>query len=114
VVVPTVESIVVTPVSPHTLAIRPLVLPPSAVVRIRGLDGPEELLVTVDGQVGTKFAAAETLVVRRSERPVLVVRFPGTTFFARLREKLGWGGLAERDLTLEPPAAPSGPRPTAQ
>ncbi|MBV9879183.1 MAG: NAD(+)/NADH kinase [Gemmatirosa sp.] len=97
VVVPTVESIVLTPVSPHTLGIRPLVLPPSAVVRLRGEDGPEELLVTVDGQVGTSFASAEMLVVQRAERPVLVVRFPGTTFFARLRRKLGWGGLAERD-----------------
>jgi len=99
VVVPTVESIVVTAVSPHTLAIRPLVLPASAEVRIRGQDGPEELLVTVDGQVGTNFAAAESLVVRRAERPVLVVRFPGTTFFARMRRKLGWGGLADRDET---------------
>jgi NAD+ kinase len=99
VVVPTVESLVVTPVSPHTLAIRPLVLPPTAVVRVRGEDGPEELLVTVDGQVGTNFAAAETLVVRRAERPVYVVRFPGTTFFARMRQKLGWGGLADRDGT---------------
>jgi NAD+ kinase len=97
VVVPTVESIVVTPVSPHTLAIRPLVLPPSAVVCVRGQDGPEELLVTVDGQVGTNFAAAESLVVRRAQRPVLVVRFPDATFFARLRRKLGWGGLADRD-----------------
>jgi NAD+ kinase len=97
IVVPTVESIVLTPVSPHTLAIRPLVLPPSAEVRVQGEDSPEELLVTIDGQVGTKFAAVETLVVSRAERPVLVVRFPGTTFFARLREKLGWGGLADRD-----------------
>lgn len=97
VVVPTVESILVTPVSPHTLAIRPLVLPPSAEIRVRGTDSPEELLVTVDGQVGTRFAGVETLVVRRAARPVLVVRFPGTTFFARLRQKLGWGGLAERD-----------------
>jgi NAD+ kinase len=107
IVVPTVESIVLTPVSPHTLAIRPLVLPPSAEVRVRGEDSPEELLVTIDGQVGTKFAAVETLVVRRAERPVLVVRFPGTTFFARLRQKLGWGGLVERDGSTDdtPPGA---------
>ena len=97
VVVPTVESILVTAVSPHTLGVRPLVLPASAEVRVHGLDGPDELLVTVDGQVGTKFAASESLVVRRAQRPVLVVRFPGTTFFTRLRRKLGWGGLADRD-----------------
>lgn len=97
VVVPTVESIIITPISPHTLAIRPLVLPPSADIRVQADDGPEELLVTVDGQVGTTFAGGEVLVVRRSERPVLLVRFPGITFFSRLRRKLGWGGLVERD-----------------
>jgi NAD+ kinase len=97
VVVPTVESIVLTPVSPHTLAIRPLVLPPSATVEIEAMDGPEELLVTVDGQVGTTFANGETLCVRRSAHPTLIVRFPDSTFFARLRLKLGWGGLQDRD-----------------
>jgi NAD+ kinase len=97
VVVPTVESIVLTPISPHTLAIRPLVLPPSATVSLDTVDGPEELLVTVDGQVGTTFATGETLTVRRSALPVLVVRFAGSTFFARLRHKLGWGGLLDRD-----------------
>jgi NAD+ kinase len=97
VVVPTVESIVLTAVSPHTLAIRPLVLPPTATVEIEAMDGPEELLVTVDGQVGTTFATGETLCVRRSAQPTLVVRFPDSTFFARLRLKLGWGGLQDRD-----------------
>ena len=106
VVVPTVESIVITPVSPHTLAVRPLVLPPTAEVRVQGEDGLTELLVTIDGQVGTTFGESETLVVRRAEHPALVVRFPGTTFVARLRRKLGWGGLAERD------EVDIGPRPT--
>ncbi len=90
---PTLESIVLTPISPHTLAIRPLVLPPTACLRVRAEDGPEELLVTVDGQVGTTFAQGEALDVRRAGRPVLIVRFPGTTYFGRLREKLGWGGV---------------------
>jgi NAD+ kinase len=97
IVVPTVESILLTPVSAHTLAIRPVVLPPSCVLTLRAEDGPEQLLVTVDGQVGTTFSAGDTLTVRRAERPVRVVRLPGTTFFARLRHKLAWGGLAERD-----------------
>jgi NAD+ kinase len=96
VVVPTVESILVTAISAHTLAIRPLVLPPEAEVRVRAEDGPDELLVTVDGQVGTTFRPGATLVLRRA-RPVRIVRFTGDTFFARLRRKLGWGGLADRD-----------------
>jgi NAD+ kinase len=97
IVVPTVESIVLTPVSPHTLAMRPLVLPPQVEVKVRADDGPAELLVTIDGQVGTTFTSGETLVVRRASTPVHIVRFPGTTFFSRMRRKLGWGGLSERD-----------------
>ena len=97
IVVPTVESILLTPISPHTLSIRPLVLPPSVEVTVRADDGPEQLLVTVDGQVGTTFASGETLSVRRSDQPVQIVRFPGTTFFTRMRRKLGWGGLVDRD-----------------
>lgn len=96
VVVPTVESILLTAISAHTLAIRPLVLPPTAEVRVRAEDGPDELLVTVDGQVGTTFRAGATLALRRA-RPVRIVRLAGDTFFARMRRKLGWGGLADRD-----------------
>jgi NAD+ kinase len=97
VVFPTLETILVTPVSAHTLALRPLVLPPSAEVLVQPEDGPEELLVTVDGQVGTTFAIGETLAVRRSQTPVPIVRFGEGSFFATMREKLHWGGLPDRD-----------------
>ena len=97
VVFPTLETILVTPVSAHTLALRPLVLPPTSEVTVRVEDGPQELLVTVDGQVGATFARGETLVVQRSAHPVPIVRFPESSFFATMREKLHWGGLLERD-----------------
>ena len=97
VVFPTLETILVTPVSAHTLALRPLVLPPTSEITVRVEDGPDELLVTVDGQVGSTFAAGETLVVRRSAHPVPIIRFPESSFFATMREKLHWGGLLERD-----------------
>ena len=98
VIVPTVESILLTPVSPHTLAMRPLVLPPTAKLTLEVLREATELLITVDGQVGATFGAGETLHVQRSPDPILVARVDDTAFFfARLREKLGWGGLADRD-----------------
>ena len=97
VVFPTLETILVTPVSAHTLALRPLVLAPSAEVIVQPEDGPKELLVTVDGQVGTTFAIGETLVVQRSSRPVPIVRFDEASFFTTMREKLRWGGLPDRD-----------------
>jgi NAD+ kinase len=97
VVFPTLESILVTPVSPHTLGIRPLLLPATSEVVVQPEDGPAEILVTVDGQVGTTFAAGETLRVRRAEHGIRIIRFPSSSFFATLRKKLGWGGLPERD-----------------
>jgi len=51
----------------------------------------------VDGQVGATFFAGDTLTVRRADKPVLVVTFRDGTFFSRMRRKLGWGGLRERD-----------------
>lgn len=99
VVFPTLETILVTPVSAHTLAIRPLVLPPTSEVIVQAEDGPDELLVTVDGQVGATFAIGEALVVQRSPYPVPIVRFREGSFFATMREKLQWGGLLDRDET---------------
>jgi NAD+ kinase len=97
IVAPTVESILITPVSPHTLAVRPILLPPDAVITVQPIDAPQEVLVTVDGQVGTSLAIGQGLSIKASAQRVLIVRFTGTTFFGRLRRKLGWGGLAERD-----------------
>lgn len=97
VVYPTLETILLTPVSAHTLALRALVLPPTAEITLRVEDGPEELLVTVDGQVGATFSRGETLLARRSAHPVPIVRFPEGSFFATMRQKLHWGGLLDRD-----------------
>lgn len=100
VVFPTLESILVTPVSPHTLAIRPLLLPAESEVTVQRDDGPSDILVTVDGQVGSTLGLDETLRVHRAGRPILIIRFPGSSFFATLRKKLGWGGLPERDIPI--------------
>ena len=97
IVAPTVDSILITPVSPHTLAVRPILLPPDAVITVQPEDAPQEVLVTVDGQVGTSLGTGQGLSIRSSADRVKIVRFTGTTYIGRLRRKLGWGGLAERD-----------------
>ena len=97
IVAPSVESILITPVSPHTLAVRPILLPPDAVIVVQPEDAPQEVLVTVDGQTGTSLGMGQGLSIRTSAHRVKIVRFTGTTFFGRMRRKLGWGGLAERD-----------------
>ncbi|MGI8618007.1 MAG: NAD(+)/NADH kinase [Gemmatimonadaceae bacterium] len=97
IVEPRLESIVITPISAHTLGVRPLVVHPDAEIVLQAEDGPAELLLTVDGQGGTEVARGERLIVRRSPSPVQLVRFQPDSFFNRIRQKLGWGGLKERD-----------------
>lgn len=97
IVAPRLESIVITPISAHTLGVRPLVVHAEAEIVLQAEDGPDELLLTVDGQGGTEVARGEQLIVRRSKFPVQLVRFPPDSFFSRIRQKLGWGGLKERD-----------------
>ena len=99
IVMPHHDSIIVTPISAHALAIRPLVLSPTATVTIHSEDLEGDRLVTVDGQVGTSLGADETVVVRNAGRSVLLVRFQEMTFFERMRRKLGWGtiGADSRD-----------------
>lgn len=92
VVVPTVESILLTPISAHALGVRPLIVPPDAEVVVDTSQCSETLFVTVDGQVGTELVPGEKLIVRRAQNPVLIVRLPGASFFERMRVKLGWGG----------------------
>lgn len=97
VMVPTFESFIVTPVSAHTLAIRPLVLSAASRITVHAEGAPEEIMITVDGQVGARFQADDTLTVVKADRQIRIVRFPGSSFFATLRQKLGWGGIPERD-----------------
>src|SRR5216110_3518053 len=57
----------------------------------------EEVLVSFDGQVGTTMSTGERLVVKRAAHPVLLVRLGPEGFFARMRKKLQWGDLSDRE-----------------
>jgi len=99
IVVPTVDALVVTPICPHTLAVRPLVVPATATVAIRVLDpapAPEELLVSLDGQGTAHLAPRQVVTVVRAAQPVLLAHLSDESFFSRLRRKLAWGDVAER------------------
>src|SRR5262249_9198184 len=89
---PTVEVLVVSPISPHTLSNRPVVLRPQAVVRIAIAADQQDAVLTVDGQEGTPLLGGDVLVVRRAAGCVSLVRSPARTHYDVLRSKLGWGG----------------------
>jgi NAD+ kinase len=98
IVVPSVDAIVVAAICPHTLAVRPLVVPSSAAVTVEQIPPwSEDVLVSFDGQVGTTMGAGERLIVKQAPHPVLLIRLGPEGFFARMRKKLQWGDLSDRE-----------------
>ncbi len=99
IVVPSVDAFVITAICPHKLAVRPVVVPASASVTVCALDpvpAPEELLVSIDGQVTSRLAPRQPVTIVRAPQPVLLARIDAESFFARLRQKLQWGDLSDR------------------
>jgi NAD+ kinase len=90
IVVPSLDCILATPICPHTLVVRPLVLPMDLEVAVTPLAGVDEVILTVDGQDGAELRPGDQLVVRRGEPTVQLVRFASQSFFATLRRKLHW------------------------
>ncbi|MGH7444647.1 MAG: NAD(+)/NADH kinase, partial [Longimicrobiales bacterium] len=91
VVHPAVDCILATPICPHTLVLRPLVLPATVEITVEVLSPTEELILTVDGQDGAELHPSDRLVVRRGDAVVPLVRFASQSFFTTLRRKLHWG-----------------------
>jgi NAD+ kinase len=98
VVVPDVDALVITAICPHTLAVRPIVVRGEAHITV-DLVPPvsEEILVSFDGQVGDSITAGERVHIRRATSVVRLVRLAQKGFFARMREKLHWGDLSDRE-----------------
>lgn len=97
IVAPTLDCIIATPISPHTLAVRPLILSASETITVEVLSPTEELILTIDGQQGARMLPGDRLIVCRAKEPLRLIRFPGQTFFSTLRRKLGWGDLESRE-----------------
>ncbi len=99
IVVPGVDALVVTPICPHTLAVRPLVTPASSTIAIRVLDPvprPDELLVSLDGQAASHLAMRQDVTIVKATQPVLLAQLGEESFFARLARKLAWGDIPDR------------------
>jgi NAD+ kinase len=89
---PNVGGYVLTPICPHTLSNRPLVLPQESVVEVGLRNSNEDVYVTIDGQVGFPLIGSDRILARRAPNPVRLVQSPGKNFFEVLRQRLKWHG----------------------
>jgi NAD+ kinase len=91
-VLPDVEAMMLTPICPHTLTQRPLVLPHTCNVEIRVHNTRGgDVQLTVDGQVGCELREGDRVTVHRSEHPSRMLAPPGRNRFEVMRTKLRWG-----------------------
>jgi NAD+ kinase len=88
---PNVDAMVVTPICPHLLTLRPMVVRGDAEVSINVEGVPDQTLLTVDGQEALEIEVGDQVHCRRSEYSVKLVRMGATGFFDVLRSKLKWG-----------------------
>jgi NAD+ kinase len=89
---PSVDAFVLTPIAPHALSNRPLVLPATATISMRPVVEPQsDLVVTIDGQLGLPLAAGDVVQIGRATRVLKLLHVTSRTHFDMLREKLKWG-----------------------
>lgn len=88
---PDVDAMVVTPICPHLLTLRPIVVRGDALLTVRVQATPAQGLLTVDGQQVYALEAGDEVHCRRGEYTVKLVRLRESSFFEALRNKLSWG-----------------------
>lgn len=88
---PSVDCVVVTPICPHALTQRPIVVPGDQLMTVRLTSDLQDVFLTVDGQSGHPLQKGDRIEVQKSEHRVLLVRNPNLDYFAVLRTKLHWG-----------------------
>ena len=85
------DVLALTPVCPHTLGMRPMIVPVSSVLKARIITDERSLMLTIDGQEAFSISGDDEILFKKSHKKICVVTHPDKNFYAILREKLGWG-----------------------
>jgi NAD+ kinase len=96
IVEPSVKSIIITPICPHSLTSRPLVVPDSSEIKITfPVDPAEDIGVALDGQVFHNFNYDAVIKVRKANYTIKFIDFADSSYYGTLRNKMGWGKRGE-------------------
>ena len=91
IIFPAVPAICLTPICPHMLTNRPVIVPETSVIRVTSRGPEESVYLTIDGQVGVPIREMDVVVCHSSHHSLLLTRPPRMMFFDVLRQKLKWG-----------------------
>ena len=87
---PAMDAMVITPIAPHTLTNRPIVIPASREVRVEAATPSDGVHVTFDGQSGFPLPFGQAVTIARATRPLRLIRASSRSYFEVLRQKLKW------------------------
>ena len=88
---PTLRCFVLTPICPHTLSNRPIALPDNVVVTVRLVSQNEDVLLTLDGQIGFPLLPNDIVEIKKSRFTLKLIKHPTKSYYEILRTKLKWG-----------------------
>lgn len=88
---PQLDAFVITPICPHMLTNRPLVIPDTSTIELDFTPAEEPVYITLDGQIGFQLKSKDRVIITKSSSRVTLVRPPHKTYFEVLRSKLRWG-----------------------
>jgi NAD+ kinase len=91
IIFPSMNAVVITPICPFTLSNRPLVVPDDAVIELLMKTEQEDVVLTLDGQVGCPLKVGDRVVIRKSRMPFNLIQPSNRNYFDVLRDKLRWG-----------------------
>ncbi|GAG50449.1 unnamed protein product, partial [marine sediment metagenome] len=89
---PSINSIMLTPICPHTLSARPFIIGENDQVKIKLESSEEKVMVTIDGQEGFVLKSKDEVIIKKSDHKAQLITFKENSFYAILREKLRWSG----------------------
>lgn len=89
---PEVHGIIMTPICPFTLTVRPLIVPDSVIVKVKLEDKYSDIILTFDGQAGIEIHEGDTIIARKGIYPVNIIEMPDHNYFDILKTKLRWSG----------------------
>jgi NAD+ kinase len=91
IIYPSVPAICLTPICPHMLTNRPVLVPETSVIKSLSRGPDESVYLTIDGQVGNPIREGDAVICRSADYSLLLIRPPKLRFFDVLRQKLKWG-----------------------
>jgi len=91
IIYPTMSAVVLTPICPHMLSNRPIVLPDEEEITVEIVTPRQEVFLTLDGQEGIAISEKDRVVIQKSAQRVNIVQSPNKNYFDVLRNKLKWG-----------------------